>query len=376
MTLLKSSLVLAAVMLLGANLALATTYAVGSCKPRLPSFSTISAAVAGAASGSTIEVCPGNYPEQITITQPLALKGIASGNSAAVVVTAPSSSLESVTATNGIDVAAHIVVSGAGPVNISFITIDGTGSIITDSNASEIGIFYGDVSGIVSNVTVRNLPFHFGFESGVLASAGTAQSLTIENSNFHDIYNSSVLSYGVSLTAKANVMAAGGYNVQAVVGESTIIGNDIVGNGCCWAINTFGLGTVSGNTMTNNYRGYVGSGQTVTNNQISNSFYGVFLDGEGGVIKGNTISSVTYGIELGCNSPTAVSSNTINEANTGLDQAPSSFAGSNKFNDVSTIRTGGCASAPSSAGPQAKIMAPPAKSSHVRLRPGGLGGSN
>lgn len=376
MTLLKSSFVLAAVMLLGANLALANTYAVGSCKPTLPSFSTISAAVAGAASGSTIEVCPGNYPEQVTITQPLTLKGITSGNSTAVVVSAPSSSLESLIADNTIDVAAHIVVSGAGPVNISFITVDGTGSTISDSNASEIGIFYGDASGVVSNVTVRNLPFHFGFESGVLASANTAQSVTIESSNFHDIYNSAVLSEGVSLTAKTNVMAAGGYNVQAFFGEIAVTGNNIVGTGCCWAINSSGSGTISGNTIIDNNTGYFGSGQTVTNNQISNGFYGIVLDGGGSTIRGNTISRVTKGIEFGCNSPTTVASNSINEATTALDQAPSSFTGSNKFNDVSTIRTGGCANAPSSAGPQAKIMAPPAKSSHVWLRPNGLGGGN
>ncbi|HLX84195.1 MAG TPA: hypothetical protein VKR59_09870 [Terriglobales bacterium] len=359
MTLLKSSLVLAAMMLLITDLALATTYAVGPCKPALPSYSTISAAVAGAASGSTIEVCPGNYPEQVTITQPLTLTGITSGNSTAVVVTAPLSSLGSLTDDDGIDVAAHIVVTSAGPVNISFITVDGTGSTISDSNASEVGIFYGDSSGVVSNVTVRNLPFHFGYESGVLASANTAQSLTIESSNFHDIYNSSVLSEGVTLTAKANVMAAGGYNVQAFFGDNTVSGNDIVGTGCCWAINSSGSGTISGNTITNNNTGYFGFGQTVTNNKISNGFYGVYLVGDGGTIKGNLISMVTTGIEFGCSLPTTVAFNTINEATTALDRAPSSYAGSNKFNDVSTIRTGGCPNAQTGARPQAKIMAAP-----------------
>ena len=50
-------------------------------------FTTISAAVAGVPAGATIQVCPGVYPEQVTITQPLTLKGIHSGNANRAVIT-------------------------------------------------------------------------------------------------------------------------------------------------------------------------------------------------------------------------------------------------------------------------------------------------
>jgi hypothetical protein len=43
-------------------------------------FTTISAAVIGVPAGSKIQVCPGTYPEQVTISQPLTLEGISSGN--------------------------------------------------------------------------------------------------------------------------------------------------------------------------------------------------------------------------------------------------------------------------------------------------------
>ena len=66
------------VMLLGTQFALAdNNFAVGTCRPRLRSFTTIQAAVSGVPAGSTVLVCPGTYPEQVTITQPLSLQGIA-----------------------------------------------------------------------------------------------------------------------------------------------------------------------------------------------------------------------------------------------------------------------------------------------------------
>jgi len=46
----------------------ATTYVVGTCKPRLRSFSN------------------GTYPEQVEITQPVTLAGIASGNSEQAII--------------------------------------------------------------------------------------------------------------------------------------------------------------------------------------------------------------------------------------------------------------------------------------------------
>jgi len=38
------------------------------------------AAVIGVPAGSRIQICPRVYPEQVTITQPLTLEGIGSGN--------------------------------------------------------------------------------------------------------------------------------------------------------------------------------------------------------------------------------------------------------------------------------------------------------
>ena len=49
---------------------------VGTCKSSMPSYTTIQAAVNAAAAGATVTVCPGTYPEQVTISKNLSLLGL------------------------------------------------------------------------------------------------------------------------------------------------------------------------------------------------------------------------------------------------------------------------------------------------------------
>src|SRR6266446_7579672 len=114
-------------LLLAASPMLAANYAVGTCKPSLPSYATISGAVSGVPPGSTVLVCPGTYPEQVTIAQSLTLKGISSGNAGQAVITIPPSGLTAKTSGDGYTIAAQVDVT-AGTVNISDITVDATGS--------------------------------------------------------------------------------------------------------------------------------------------------------------------------------------------------------------------------------------------------------
>jgi parallel beta-helix repeat protein len=347
----RALLLVAVVLLLTANLALAANFAVGTCKPSLPSYSTISAAVSGVPPGSTIEVCPGTYAEQVTIAQALTLKGIASGNTSDVIIAVPGSGLTTITDDFGYVLAPQVEVT-AGPVNISNITVDGTGNTV--SGASIVGVFYGDgSSGIVNEITSRFQEHAGGYDAGVwVSSASSATTVTIENSSFHDIDNSSVLAIGgsVNLTVKGNTMEATGYNAQLLVSNLTASANVIVGNGCCWGMNVVGLvaGTVSGNTVDNNLWGiYVqpsGSSLDVTKNKISNAQIGINLLESSDTYKGNLITRTGVGIEFNCNSP-AVSTNTINDATTGLNDVPSTFSSTNTFNSVGTIRSGSCAEA-------------------------------
>ena len=89
----KHLLWLSALPLLSVQSLFASTVQVGTCMPPLQSFTTISAAVSSVPSGSTVDVCPGTYAEQVTITVPLTLQGVAAGTANQVVVTVPTAGL-------------------------------------------------------------------------------------------------------------------------------------------------------------------------------------------------------------------------------------------------------------------------------------------
>ena len=105
--------------------------------PKLVSFASIQAAVIGVTPGSTIKVCPGTYYEQVTISQPLTLQGVVSGNAARAVIAVPALAQglqpNVTSAVTGVwtyiaQFAAQVLVQAPGPVNITDITVDGTGA--------------------------------------------------------------------------------------------------------------------------------------------------------------------------------------------------------------------------------------------------------
>src|SRR5579864_1993608 len=109
-------------LLLGIQTAVATTLAVGRCRPMLTSFTTIQAAVLASAVGGTVEVCPGTYREQVTISAPLTLEGVSFGSAARAVIAVPATGMVVNTTSlfGGLPVAAQVLVTvGSGTINIS-----------------------------------------------------------------------------------------------------------------------------------------------------------------------------------------------------------------------------------------------------------------
>src|SRR5258708_39867599 len=120
----------------------ASTVAVGNpaCQPSLVHFATIQLAVNSFPAGSTIKVCPGNYPEQVSIiSKNLTLIGVAFGTSDAAVVAVPAGGL----VTNGVTdifsfpTAAQIFVQNAA-VTISHLVVDGANDGMTDCSVDPI----------------------------------------------------------------------------------------------------------------------------------------------------------------------------------------------------------------------------------------------
>ncbi|MFZ3266628.1 MAG: right-handed parallel beta-helix repeat-containing protein [Terriglobales bacterium] len=155
---------LCAALLLGvcfaAQTAYAATYVVGTCKSGTH-FTTIQAAVnAATASGpSVIDVCPGSYYEQVTITQSkLTLAGIQIGTEDFAAIYPPAAGL----AINGADifgnqVATQIFVKNASGVTIKNLTVDGTGNNVAPCVPYTMeGIYFQNASGTITNNVVRN----------------------------------------------------------------------------------------------------------------------------------------------------------------------------------------------------------------------------
>ena len=128
---------------------------VGTCLGASP-YSTIQSAVSAAPPGGTVLVCPGTYPEQVEITQPLTLKGVQVGGKDAAVITSPSGGVVTNTSLlrTGTPAAAQVLVQNTTEVNITNLTMDGTGNKIPScgTSVSFIGIYYQIASGTVNGV--------------------------------------------------------------------------------------------------------------------------------------------------------------------------------------------------------------------------------
>jgi hypothetical protein len=359
----RQSFLLTLAFLFCAGPLLASNFVVGNCKPKLPTYSTISAAVAAAPAGSTVMICPGTYPEQISISQSLTLEGISLGDSAQVVVSVPSPGLVVNALVNGgANLAPQILVI-AGQVNISNITVDGTGNNLNGS-VQMAGIYYTPgSSGVIDHVTTRNQidstsPTVQGLGTGIWIENGTgvSESITIENCSVHDFDGSGIFVNDPDLTATIK-----GNNVNAsnatffvfailVLSSGTVTNNTVAGPGT----SLFAQGitvqvpsaTVSNNLVTDWNLGIVDfNAATYTNNTVVDTSDGMILNAPGTTANANTVMTASdIGIYFNCNSDTVLQ-NTINDATFGLASVPSSFSSANAFLNVATLRTGGCADA-------------------------------
>jgi parallel beta-helix repeat protein len=339
---------------------------VGSCQPG--SYPTISAAVGAATAGAIIKVCPGTYPEQVVIGTSLTLEGITSGNASRAVITVPGSGFATTITevTHGDTVTPQVLVTVPG-VNISNITVDGTGASI--STKWFAGIFYeSGSSGIIKGVTTRNQTAAMG--AGIWAENGTStsESVTIENSSVHDanelgIY---VASNQTPPTLTATVLrnhvvtssfvSIGNYNANASITSNVVT---VTGGGAYGiAMVNNSVGSITSNTVSNAYYGilvYVGSptsqSSSIKSNLVLNSiYYGVWIEGaNNATVESNTIVQGPVGIEFQCSAglgSNTVKNNTISDVTIGLDSVPSSVVSPNIYDNVDTIRTGACGFAP------------------------------
>ena len=157
-------------------------------------FTKIQDAVNAASAGATIRICAGTYPEQVSISKNLTLRG---ENGAILLpsnVTANTSSLVS-----NAPLAAMVVVADADDVTLDNLTVDGANNGITGCGPDLIGVFFRNASGKIRNLAVRNMKLAASLNGcqsglGVFVQSGNGKTSHVEiiGNSVHDFQKNGI----------------------------------------------------------------------------------------------------------------------------------------------------------------------------------------
>lgn len=333
------------------------TYIVGTCKSGTR-FSTIQSALDASPAPNVVEVCPGQYAEQITIDHPVTLEGITASNGAqARIVAAPFAI--STTVNGGAQAAAQIFVNhvSGGAVNLTNLQVNGLGNGAGGTGDYFIGVLYQDSSGTIKQVITSNQDGTNVIGFGMWVEGGSSNPMvTVEGCSVHDFTDYGIYSTGttitppnLTLTLKNNVVSSVSEGLSSIVADvgtdPAISGNTV--NGGTWGIFSAAReGSITGNTVLGSQTGIQldADGPAVISNNIYDTVkYGISLGPAAlsvSKIQSNNIKTVTSfgtgggtGIELECEpvDPGLVTSNTIMDADYGYGDVPAGFAASGTY---------------------------------------------
>ena len=321
-----------------------------SCTGAATQYNTIQAAVSAAASGATIEICPGTYSEQVTIATTLTLKGVTdtTDNVGAVVVTIPGGTFSGAFT--------QILIEATG-VTLTDIGVDGTNTVSGCSSGAVTGIlFAAGSSGTLKDVALRNHYVSNGSggycETSIPVSANSATSVTITDSSVRNFDGEGLnLTATSTVTVKTTTVAPINPGVNCVYTNAATV--EVSGNSMadCFIgvyVTSTVQGTVSGNTIHGGTSGATGifcfpvcTGLTVSGNTIFDMSMGasIKVSGEvGGVVfENNDIYGTTYGFYLFLQPGNTVSNNTINDAQIGVYGASGNTLSGNTYRTVTTL---------------------------------------
>jgi hypothetical protein len=322
----------------------ATTYVVGpsTCMPGKVHYSTIQSAVSGVPAGSNVYVCPGTYPEQVVITEPMNLMGVTDGTGDAAVITMPPAGLVANGTHSTIGpVAVQLLVQNTVLVTVGNLTIDGTGAGCVPGANRVFGIEYyfvgtpvdGTSAGKIQNVVVRNELDTCTLTDGIEIDNSY---VTVSNSEVHDIDITPIGSRGgqVNITGNNIQNALNGIVVSTSTAPNIVTNNTISNIGPSVGF-TLPVGmwldssnaTVTKNTVANAAAGYglylpgSTSGTNVNGNKLNDTNIAVYLlnSTANTVVQSNAISNSVYAIaDLSTGGGNNVTRNTVNESYYGV----------------------------------------------------------
>jgi len=356
-------------------------------------YATIQSAVSAAGAGTTVLVCPGSYPEMVTITTPLTLRGVVDtvNNAGAAVISLPNGGTGTAAnygpgTTFGSAYApalAQIVVSGAA-VTIENIAVDGSNVYAGCASApSVIGVVLtAGASATLNAVSLRNQNLSDG-NAGYCASGATSPapvglgvladetsvSLSVENSNIRNFDFLGVYSLASGAISVSNSVVTGVIPANGAVGLGMAVsgsaGTQLSGNRIDSCVG-YGIAVfdatqpivISGNTILSggngqssstlglNYGIYASGNSdavTISRNTIANAAVGVLFSGGGvagtpATIEGNAITGELGGVVLlSAVQSASVLNNVINDAQVGIYGAAGNALSDNRFRSVSTL---------------------------------------
>jgi parallel beta-helix repeat protein len=312
-----------------------------ACKPSLVHFATIQLAVNAVPAGSTVDVCPGTYPEQVVINKNLTLQGVADAGQDAAVIVAPGGGLLPNTSSlaTGNPIAAQILVQApATSVKLSNLTVDGSNNGITGGCPGTgspvpdpMGIYYQNASGTVTRASVLNEVLGAGLtgcQGGlgifVQSGGGGTSTVSITNNNVENYQKNGITGNeaGTTVTIKGNTVIGQGptsgaaeNSIQIGFGATGSISGNTVGSDV-WAPDVFGdTGDAAAGLLV-----YASQSVAITSNNVNNTQYGIALAGDPSngsadhnVVTKNTVSATHLydGIDL-CGNYNTASNNAIN----------------------------------------------------------------
>jgi parallel beta-helix repeat protein len=360
------------------------TYIVGTCRSGTR-FSTIQKALDASPAPDTVEVCPGIYAEQITISHPVTLEGIEQGNGAQVRIVATAMTINT-TATDGNPAAAQIFVNNVtgGDVNLTNLLLNGLGNQEGGTGVFFIGVLYLESSGTINQVTTSNQDGTGVTGFGMWIVGGSSKSsVTVENCSVHDFSQggifatSTATATNLTLALKNDVVSAVSEGVDGIFldegTDPTVSGNTVSGGTSTGIVMVATEGSITGNTILGSQVGIelASDGPSVTSNNIYDTEQEGIDVGAGPLkvskVEHNIIKSVNAGsegetgINLHCSniSSTLVNSNTFMDMDYGYGNAPAGFAGSDTYLGV-LFKVGTCTggSVPSKASAAARLKLP------------------
>lgn len=303
---------------------------VGTC--HAGSHLTIQDAVTNS-TAATIDVCPGTYPEQVTINRNLSLKGLVAGNGGAAIIISPSGGLvQNATGLGGGAIQAQIYVQAGATVTISDITTDAANNG-TGCGDDPVGIYYQRASGTITHSSVLNdITSATGCQGGlgILVESDQANSVNITYNQVENFQKNGITVTGLetgvgpSATISFNtVIGQGPWNgaaqnsIQLSYGATGTIASNTVGSDV-WAPDVYGdTGDAAAGILV-----YASQNVAISKNSVSETQYGIAVVSDttstlgganGAQITDNTVATTHLydGIDL-CSNNNRATGNTIN----------------------------------------------------------------